>query len=78
MASEMDWGSPEYSAQFTLMVRAMHIKYRDGEGKNWGREMTEYTLHSTLIAFMDREAFKHWNDGRLKQDWNMRWKDENN
>ncbi len=66
MGREMDWGTPEYSAPFTLMVRAMHIKYRDGEGKAWGREMVEYTLHSTLIALMDREAFKYRNDGRVR------------
>lgn len=66
MGRELDWGTLAYSAQFTLMVRAMHIKYRDGEGKNWGREMAEHTFHSTLICLMDREAFKCRNDGRVK------------
>lgn len=66
MGREIDWRTPEYSAQFTLMVRAVHIKYRDGEGKNWGREMVEYTLHSTLICLMDREAFKYSTDGRVR------------
>lgn len=78
MGTEMDWGSPEYSAQFTLMVRATHIKYRAGQGEKWGGEPAEYTLHSTLIAFMDREAFKCWNDGRLEQSRNMRWGGTNN
>lgn len=65
MCREMDWGTPEYSTPFTLMAGAMHIKYWDGEGrKNWGREMAEYTLHSTLIALMDRKAFKYRTDGR--------------
>ena len=49
------------------MVRAMHIKYRDGEEKNWGREMAECTLHSTLIVLMDREAFKYRYDGRVRR-----------
>lgn len=61
------------------MVRAMHIKYKDGEGKNWGREMPECTLHSTLIALMDREAFKYRNDGRVRDRIRiLGWKDTNN
>lgn len=55
MGREMDWGTLEYRAPFTLIVRAMPIKYRDGEGKKRGREMAAYTLHSTLIAHMNRE-----------------------
>lgn len=51
----MDRGTPDSSAPFILTVRAMHIKYGEGEGKNLGRKMAEYMLHSTLIAKMDEE-----------------------
>lgn len=37
MGNEMDWGTPEYSAPFTLMVKALHIKYRDWEGEELGK-----------------------------------------
>lgn len=46
------------------MVRAVHIKYGDGEGEELGER--ECTLHSTLIALMDREAFKYRNDGTAR------------
>lgn len=49
----MDSGTLKYIASFSLMDRAMHIKYRDG---GWGGG--ECTLHSIVIALMHREAFK--------------------
>lgn len=66
MGKEIDWGAQGHSVHFILIVRVVHIKYRDGEGKNWGREMVEYTLHSTLISFMDREPFKYRIDGWVR------------
>lgn len=41
MGREIDWGAAEYGAQFALMVRAVHIKYRDGGGGLV--EVLEYT-----------------------------------
>lgn len=65
MGREIDWGA-EYGAQFALMVRAVHIKYREGEGGvGAGRGGARvHTLHSTLICLMDGEAFKWRNNER--------------
>lgn len=75
MGREIDWGAAEYGAQFALMVRAVHIKYRDGGVGSVGGGARVHTLHSTLICLMDGEAFK-WRNA--ERELGGGWKDTNN